>query len=377
MVKISVIVPCYNVEDYLEECLDSIINQTFRDIEIICINDGSTDNTLNILNEYAKKDNRIRIISQSNKGLSMARNVALENITGEYVTFIDSDDYIELTTFEELLKITEDKSLDLLIFKLINFDNETHEQSKDSYFEMNFVKDIVGENIFTHEDIGEKFYYMSVTAPGKLYKYDLLKDIRFPHGLIFEDNPFFIEVMFRAERVYFYDRYLYHRRIRDTSITQSSTDMFYHIIEIHNIIIDITKEYGFFDKYQVMSYRRKISDIHRYLQLINEEDKPSFFEKMKEDYKRFEDEYKSNDAFYRIPRRLQDFFNFALECETYEEYDLKTANYDLYYDNYEIRKENEKLKEEINSLKEFNNCILTSKSWKITKPLRKLKNMTK
>ena len=109
--KISVIIPVYNVEDYLEECLDSIINQTFKDLEIICINDGSQDNSLNILEEYAEKDNRIKIITTKNQGLSAARNRGLENITGDYVYFIDSDDYLELTAFEELYAVSEEKSL--------------------------------------------------------------------------------------------------------------------------------------------------------------------------------------------------------------------------------------------------------------------------
>ena len=88
MVKVSVVIPVYNVENYLEECLESIINQTLKDIEIICINDGSTDNSLNILNEYAKKDNRISVISQENQGQAVARNNGMKYINGEYFWFI-------------------------------------------------------------------------------------------------------------------------------------------------------------------------------------------------------------------------------------------------------------------------------------------------
>ena len=95
MPKISVIVPIFNVEKYLKECLESIINQTFKDIEIICINDGSTDNSLDILNQYAEKDNRIKVITQSNQGLSAARNTGIKYANGEYISFIDSDDYID------------------------------------------------------------------------------------------------------------------------------------------------------------------------------------------------------------------------------------------------------------------------------------------
>ena len=386
MVKISVIVPCYNVEEYLEECLDSIVNQTFKDIEIICINDGSTDNTLDILNSYAQKDTRIKIISQSNQGLSAARNAGLKSINGEYVTFIDSDDYFELTAFEEIFNIMEEKSLDLLLFKLINFDEESYEKSTWHYFEMNFVKNIVGDNIFNQEDIGETFYYMSVTAPGKLYKSDLIDGMEFPEGLIFEDNPFFVEVMFRAKRIYFYDRYLYYRRIRTDSITQSSTHNFYHTIDIHNMITDITKRYGYFEKYQTRLYRKKIASIHWYFKLVNEEDKEFYFERMQEDYKKFEKEYKSSEAFYELPNRFQNHYNFGIECESYHEYQLKTENVDIIEDikeenvefneqNNMLKKKNKKLKKEIKSFKKFNKLILDSRSWKITEPLRKLMNI--
>ena len=102
MVKISIIVPVYNTEPYLEQCLDSIINQTLEDIEIICVNDGSTDNSLSVLEEYASKDNRIKIINQENEGPGFARNNGLKSVNGEYVLFVDSDDWIELNTCEAL-----------------------------------------------------------------------------------------------------------------------------------------------------------------------------------------------------------------------------------------------------------------------------------
>lgn len=375
MVKISVIVPCFNVEEYLEECLDSIVNQTFKDIEIICVNDGSTDNTLEILNSYAERDNRFKIISQTNQGLSMARNIGLDNVTGEYVAFIDSDDFFDLNAFEEILEITEEKELDFLMFKLINFDEDTYEKSEFGYFEMDFVKEIVGDRVFSFEDIGERFYYMSVTAPGKLFRHDLIRDLRFPQDLIFEDNPFFVEVMFNSKRIYFYDKHLYYRRIRSTSITQSSTDKFYHTIEIFNMINDITKRYGYFDRFQRILYRRKLSDTHRYLTLVNEEDKEFYFERMKEDFIKYQDEYLSSEAFYQIPRRLQLVFHSAIEVDNYREYELIIENFDWNFSNEEIRKDNRKLNKEIGSLKEFNSKVLSSRSWKITEPLRKFANL--
>ena len=108
MPKVSVIVPVYNTEKYLPQCLDSIINQTFTDFECICINDGSTDNSLSILEEYAKKDSRIRIISQKNAGLSNVKNVGIKNATGIYITFIDSDDFVSLDYIEKLFKCIDE-----------------------------------------------------------------------------------------------------------------------------------------------------------------------------------------------------------------------------------------------------------------------------
>ena len=113
MVKVSVVIPVYNVEGYLEECLDSVINQTLEDIEIICINDGSTDNSLEILEEYAKKDNRIKILNQENQGISATRNNGLKICKGKYICFLDSDDYLELNALMETYDISEKYSLDI------------------------------------------------------------------------------------------------------------------------------------------------------------------------------------------------------------------------------------------------------------------------
>ena len=121
---ISVIVPVYNVEDYLISCMDSIINQTLENIEVICINDGSTDESLKILKEYEKKDERVKVYSKQNSGQGTARNFGLENAIGEYVLFVDSDDWIDIETCEILYDVAKSKELDLLIFLATNFDDE-------------------------------------------------------------------------------------------------------------------------------------------------------------------------------------------------------------------------------------------------------------
>ena len=116
MNKCSIIIPVYNVEKYLPKCLDSIVNQTYKNIEIICINDGSTDNSLKILEEYAQKDERIKIINQENQGVSVARNVGIDNATGDYILFVDSDDWIDRDTCKILKIELENEYYDLIIF---------------------------------------------------------------------------------------------------------------------------------------------------------------------------------------------------------------------------------------------------------------------
>ena len=126
--KISVIVPIYNVEKYLEKCLGSIINQTYKNLEIICVNDGSTDNSLEILKKYSNQDSRIIIIDKKNGGLSSARNEGLKIATGEFIGFVDSDDYIESNTYEEcILKFKEDITIDMVCFSFkFVYENSEH-----------------------------------------------------------------------------------------------------------------------------------------------------------------------------------------------------------------------------------------------------------
>ena len=158
--KISVIVPVYNVEKYLSECLDSIINQTLKDIEIICLNDGSTDNLLSILKDYAHKDTRIKIIDKENEGLGYTRKVGLDVATGKYILFCDSDDYYaELTAFEELYNLIDKLKVDVLIFEFIRFD-----KNKGFYIEeRDLFNNPPQKEIFSYLDINNILFFRAYT----------------------------------------------------------------------------------------------------------------------------------------------------------------------------------------------------------------------
>lgn len=323
LAKISVIVPVYNVEDYLEECLDSILNQTFEDIEILCINDGSTDSSLDILEKYSRKDRRIRILSQKNQGPAKARNLGLDNATGDYIYFMDSDDILKECAFERIYGLASKKDLDLVVFKMINFDDETGKRFKTKYYDMKFLKKAVGDSVFYHGDLSpQEVYRVTVSPPSKLFKKSLIEDIRFPCGLFFEDNPFFVEAFLKAERVFFYDEYLYERRIRKGSITSTASGRnFIDYIEISEMLIQITKKYGLYEQYRKGLYLKTIDNIYLWYSKVGEEYKQEFFEKIKNYFSTKREEYDRDEEFTNGPAKLRRIFYCALECDTYDEYE--------------------------------------------------------
>ena len=218
--KISVIIPVYNAEKYLAECLDTVLNQTFKDIEVICINDGSTDNSLKILKEYALKDDRIKIISISNKGCGYARRIALKETNGEYILFCDSDDkYLNNDVFYELYKKIKNTSVDLLLF--------------DYYFitdKQEYIKYPVPEKeIFTYKDF-INFYNLPIAPWMKFYKKTFLdkyyNDWYLPQENVTSgDTPFHFQIFIRANSISYLDKPLYlHYRREDSLQTKRVTE---------------------------------------------------------------------------------------------------------------------------------------------------------
>lgn len=219
MCKVSIIVPVYNVEAYLEECMNSLVHQTLREIEIICINDGSTDESVKILEQYKEKDKRIRIIHQPNKGLSAARNKGLEYAKGEYVYFCDSDDYLRCDAMEICYHNARKRNIDVLRFGVCVFVHEKIEEV--DYIECFLTPRVVsGVEMF---DFLEQHKSKTPGTPFFFIKRNYLENyhIRFIEGIIHEDHSFFIELLMHAERTYHIDEPLYCRRVRKGSITQT------------------------------------------------------------------------------------------------------------------------------------------------------------
>ena len=376
MVEISVIVPIYNAEDYLDESLNSIVNQSFRDLEIIFVDDGSTDNTLERLNEYAEKDNRIQVYSQENQGPGGATNTGLDKATGKYIYLMDADDIIDLSALGELHSIMEEKDVDMVIFPTIDYDEDTGTYSKPEYFSMSELNELVGDNVFNWRDIGDLIFKISVTPWSKLYKHEIIKKshARFSLNLIYHDNPFFWEVLFNTERLFFYNKFLYTRRVHSASCTNSHDERNIDTIKINNLVAEIFLKYNHLDEYKYYLYNNKIGLVNTRYDEIRDEFKELFFKEMKKDYMKMIGHERYGEFCSELDRDCLGYFNNVINSENHVEYDLRNRILRLEFAYEDMANEIERLSRENKELTELNESLLSSNSWKLTGPLRKMRN---
>ena len=232
---ISIIVPVYNVEVFLQRCVDSILNQNYKLLEVILVDDGSTDNSPKICDEYAKKDNRIRVIHKKNGGLSDARNAGINVVKGKYITFIDSDDFIACDYIEVLYKLLKSTKSDISIgvWQEIYDDG-----SKKSIYNVKKEKIVVDNNI----NMLKRMMYQKdfdTSACAKLYKRELFDNIRYPINKLYEDLATTYKVFFEAKKISYTNREIYFYYKRKDSITNSTfkkKDM--DLIEISNNMLN-------------------------------------------------------------------------------------------------------------------------------------------
>lgn len=223
--KISIIVPVYNVEKYVEKCIESIMSQSYRNLEIIIVNDGSTDRSGEICGCYAKKDDRIIMVHQENQGLSMARNKGIDIATGEYIGFIDSDDWIAVDMYSTLYSNAVEHGADISIcnFNCVNKDGDlVLDQNRRHMYEEN---SLITKTVLENDDkirYCYKFDTYSVIACNKLYAKKLFDDIRFPKGKIFEDNFITYRLMDKAKKIVVLPDYKYYYLQRSDSMTKQA-----------------------------------------------------------------------------------------------------------------------------------------------------------
>ena len=215
---ISIIVPVYNVEKYLVKCIESIIGQTYHNIEIILVDDGSTDKSGELCEDYAKKDSRIHVIHKENGGLSDARNAGMAVAAGEYIGFVDSDDWIEEDMYEELYRLCETYRLDLITARFcLNVGGiDERKNTTGNFTEMSGIE-LLKNNIFDSDK-----HQVTNSVWDRLYRREILQGIEFPKGRKYEDICFTTKVFLKAERCGYLDREVYHYMIRDDSIMGKS-----------------------------------------------------------------------------------------------------------------------------------------------------------
>lgn len=235
---VSILVPCYNVSKYLKECLDSIVHQTYPYLEIICINDGSTDNTLDIIETYAQHDSRIRIINKPNSGYGASMNQGLDMATGEFVGIVEPDDFIELDMFESLLKEAIDKDLDISRGAYFRYRTENHsnELVSEKYIKKNTVFNPLKE---------QAIFYQSPSIWAALYKRSFLNrnNIRFLEtpGASYQDTSFTFKTKACCNRFSMIDKGLLHYRIDNESSSSNSVEKAFMICAEYEEIWRFTK----------------------------------------------------------------------------------------------------------------------------------------
>ncbi|WP_333646075.1 glycosyltransferase family 2 protein [Lacrimispora sp.] len=210
---VTVIIPVYNQKKYIQRCLDSVISQTFNDLEILIIDDGSSDGSEIICDKYARKDCRIRVIHKMNGGLSSARNAGLDICRGEYISFLDSDDYLALDYIEQSLRLCKQYSAEITIMNMVYISENENEEQR------NNISETV--SIFTAEQAIENSLYQtkfSCCAPGKLYKNNVLKNIRFPLDKLSEDLAVCHEILDNASKIVYSNMNGYYYRQQKASI---------------------------------------------------------------------------------------------------------------------------------------------------------------
>ncbi len=251
-IKVSVIIPVYNAEKYLKECLDSVINQSLKEIEIICIDDGSTDNSLEILKEYVQNDNRIIVLQQKNSGAGVARNKGLKIAKGEYLSFLDSDDIFDeqmlMKSYCEAVKHNAD---------IVMFRHDRYDEENDKFYRLphmmnpnNFPK----IEIFNVEDMESNFYFSIYGWTwDKLFKKTFIDnfDLKFQSVRIYNDMFFTYSAVVVASKIRYIEDYLLTQRVnRKGSITKSVQNNWYCIIDALKAVRDFLVDNDIYDKWR-------------------------------------------------------------------------------------------------------------------------------
>lgn len=315
--KISVIIPVYNVEKYLRQCLDSVINQTLKDIEIICVDDGSTDGSGAILDEYAANDERIKVIHKENGGLGSARNEGLRYVNAEYIFFLDSDDFIIVDTLEKMYNKSKLLDLDICVCGGTNYDTETGEHHVMNY-SIN-KKYLPQKDVFSSYEVKDTLFHLFIGwVWDKLYKTSLIVDnkLDFPPFRNTEDTSFTYFALILSNRIGIVDEPLHaYRRNVVTSVSktrESEPDAFIKAMLLLKECLEAKNLYSTF-KIGYLNYFITFSKWH--LDTISDSHRKNLYKKIKYF---INSNINKNEHLSFIENYIADLYEHYQKCPTYK-----------------------------------------------------------
>ena len=320
MVKISVILTAFNEEKYIKKAIESILNQTLTDLELIVVNDGSTDNTLDIINSF--DDDRLKLINHENMGPGASRNKALALAEGEYVMYLDGDDWYREDAMEIAYMEAKAKDTDFTFYQMINYDDKTGEIYKNDWFNLNIFDESFENTVFNMNDFKGSIFDLSVGVCQKIYNISFLKriDAKFPEGILFEDMPFFYYVLLKAEKISIVKKQLYYRRKHEESITNVVDGKFLDTIPACQALIRIFTENEWYDTYKFDLLAYKINGNRFALRDIKENYKIPLYELIKKDYDSIKQSQYYQDYLDNLGPVKKKFFLDIIESEDYDDF---------------------------------------------------------
>lgn len=289
MNKVSLILPIYNVSQYLRECLDSVVGQTLKEIEIICVNDGSTDDSLDIINEYAAKDERIVVITGPNGGYGKAMNKGLERATGEYIGIVEPDDYVVLEMYEELYETAKKYDLDFVKADFYRFTRDENGKENLKYEYIDKTKIRYGELLFPKYQ-PSCIRFMLNTWTG-IYRREFIEKNHIRHnetpGASFQDNGFYFQTFVFAERAMLVNKPYYRNRRDNPNSSVKSKEKVYCMNVEYDFIRDILmRDQEIWERFQYVYWWRKYHNYWFTYNRIDDSYKEEYMERMRQEYKR-------------------------------------------------------------------------------------------
>ena len=330
--KLSVIIPVYNADRYLEKCLNSVISQTLKNLEIICIDDCSDDNSSKILRNFEKAGIKV-ITSDRQQGQAHARNLGIDIAEGEYIGFVDADDYADITMFEKMYKKAKKEKADIEICEAVMYDDREKKLVYDDYFSLKCFPENFENKVFSAEDTIDFIENINVTLWNKIYKTSFLKEnkIKFSEGYIYEDMPFIYEVYTKADKIGILREALYYYRVNTQNSTMTKNDK--KVLDRVDMVeksLEIFKNLPYFEKIRGKILNWAIHDIYYRYTLIDSKYQKEYFFKMQNLFKNIDvkgvEDSLLLDPYYpyfcEIPKR------------NYDESVKYFANKDTFYDPY-------------------------------------------